>query len=90
MAAWCGPSPRLAAMNGLRRLLDRAVFQPNAARRPDRLLGLVVLALVALGAWLILWPFIPPLVARLVVALLDLLGWIWSALAAIPWPRFGR
>ena len=70
-------------MAGIKRLLDRAVFDPRSVQRPERLLGFVILALVALGAWLIFWPFIPPLISWIVVALLDLLGAIWSALSAL-------
>ncbi|MBA2448160.1 MAG: hypothetical protein H0V51_09050 [Chloroflexi bacterium] len=70
-------------MAAIKRLLDRAVFDPRAVQRTERLLGFTILALVALGGWLIFWPFIPPLIARIVLALLDLLGVIGSALSAL-------
>lgn len=74
-------------MPDVRGMLDRLVFEPSAPWRPDRLLGLLVLALVALVAWLIVWPFIPPLVAGIFAAVLDLLAFLWSALASLTWSR---
>lgn len=80
-------------MADFRGALERLVFVPDAPRRPDRLLGWVVLGLVALVGWLIAWPFIPPVLAAIVVGLIDLLVllWsaitaLWSAIAALPWP----
>ena len=72
-------------MRGSARRLERLLFVPRADRPFERRLGWLLLALVLLGAWLIFWPFIPPLVARLVAAAIDLLGALWSALASIPW-----
>ena len=70
-------------MRGIRHLLDRAVFDPRARQGSERQLGFAILALVALAAWLIFWPFIPPLISRIVVAMFDLLAGIWSALSAL-------
>ena len=67
------------------RRLERLLFAPSADRPFERRLGWLLLALVLLGAWLIFWPFIPPLVARLLAGAIDLLGALWSALASIPW-----
>lgn len=67
------------------RQLERLLFHPIADRPLQRRLGWLLIALVLLGAWLIFWPFIPPLVARIVLAGIDFLGAVWSALAAIPW-----
>ena len=70
--------------NGVRRL-ERLLFDPGADRPFERRLGWLLLALVLLGAWLIFSPFIPPLVARVIAWVFDLLGAIWSALGSIPW-----
>lgn len=60
-------------LRGLARLLDQLLFRPDAPQRPDRLLGLIVLGLLAVGAWLIFWPFVPPLIASLAAGLIDFL-----------------
>ncbi len=72
-------------MRNAGRRLERLFFDPAAGRPFERRLGWLLLALVVLGAWLIFWPFIPPLIARLIAGLLDLLAAVWSALASVPW-----
>jgi len=67
------------------RKLDRLLFDPHADHPLQRRLGWLLIALVLLGAWLIFWPFIPPLVSRMLLAVIDFLAAVWSALAAIPW-----
>ena len=77
-------------MPNVRKALDRALFDPSAQDLPRRRLGLLVVGLLLLGAWLIFWPFIPGILAAIVAAVLDLLSAIWSALSRIPWPEWPR
>ncbi len=76
-------------MKGARKL-DRLLFNPGADDPLQRRLGWVLLGLLLLGAWFIFWPFIPPLVARIIGAAIDILTAVWSALAAIPWRDWPR
>ncbi|HYU17230.1 MAG TPA: hypothetical protein VEQ11_00880 [Chloroflexota bacterium] len=77
-------------MNNVLRLLDRALFTTGTPEGPGRLLGLVVLGLVALGLWLIFWPFVPPLISRFILAMLDLISAIWQAIPPLSWPEWLR
>ena len=72
-------------MSELKRLVDRLIFEPGSPSRPDRLLGLGLMGLVALGAWLIVWPFIPPLVSGIVVQVFNAFAAVWSALSSLWW-----
>ncbi len=77
-------------MAAVRDLIVRMVFEPGALGRPERVLGFIVLGALALGAWLIFWPFVPPLIARLAIALLDLLVAVWNAIPPLTWPEWLR
>lgn len=61
-------------LRGVGRLLERLLFRPSEAKRPDRLLGMLVLGLALLGAWLIFWPLIPPLLAGIVTGIIETLS----------------
>jgi hypothetical protein len=71
----------------VRRWIERLLFAPDDGDRSQRLLGFLVLGVVALGAWLIFWPLIPVILARLAVGLIDLFAALGSALSpASPTP----
>jgi hypothetical protein len=77
-------------MGVLKQVLERFAFEPGTGERPERFLGWFVLGLVAFAAWLIFWPFIPPLISSIVVWLIDLLVAIWSAIPPLSWPEWLR
>ncbi len=54
--------------------LERLLFQRRAMTRVEWQLGLVLVGLLALGAWLIFWPLIPTILNNLVVGLIDLVS----------------
>lgn len=54
----------------------RLLFQPRQHSTIERRLGLVVVGLALLGAWLIFWTFIPRLMADLALGIVTLLSWI--------------
>lgn len=60
------------------RRLERPFFQRRALTPNEWRLGLLVLGLVALGAWLIFWPLLPTIVSNLVAGLIDLISWATS------------
>jgi hypothetical protein len=77
-------------LTGLREALLRLAFEPGALTRPERVLGYLILSIVGLLTWLIVWPFIPPLIARLVVGVIDLIVAIWNAIPPLTWPEWLR
>ena len=64
------------------RRLERPFFQRRPLTANEWRLGLLVLGLLALGAWLIFWPLLPTIVSNLVTGLIDLVNWIGSPSAA--------
>lgn len=64
------------------RRLERPFFQRRELTPNEWRLGLLVLGLVVLGAWLILWPLLPTIISNLVTGLIDLV----SAPPATPAP----
>jgi hypothetical protein len=71
------------------RWIERLLFAPGETDRSQRVLGFVVLGVLALGAWLIFWPLIPMILTRLAVGLIDLLaalGSVFSPSSPTPTP----
>ena len=69
------------------RRLERPFFQRRDLTPNEWRLGLLVLALLAVGAWLIFWPLVPTLLNNLVVGVIDLVNWFTSpAPAPLPSP----
>ena len=64
------------------RRLERPFFQRRALTPNEWRLGLLVLGLVALGAWLIFWPLLPTIISNLVTGLIDLVSWFGSSVPA--------
>jgi len=54
------------------RRLERPLFQRRALSQTEWRLGLLLLGLLLLGAWLIFFPLIPTIVNNLVVGVIDL------------------
>lgn len=71
-------------MSTVWRWIERLLFGPGDGDNSRRLLGFLVLGVVALGAWLIFWPLIPAILARLAVGLIDLIAALGSALSPPP------
>ena len=60
------------------RRLERPFFQRRELTPNEWRLGLLVLGLLALGAWLIFWPLLPTIISNLVTGLIDLVSWSGS------------
>ena len=60
------------------RRLERPFFQRRELTPNEWRLGLLVLGLLALGAWLIFWPLLPTIISNLVTGLIDLVFWSGS------------
>ena len=58
--------------------LTRPFFQRRAMQPHEWQLGLLILGLVVLGAWLILWQLIPTILTNLVTGIADLVSWVTS------------
>jgi hypothetical protein len=58
------------------KLWARLLFQPRQLTTTEWRLGLVVLAIAALFAWLIFWTFIPRLIADTAIAIFNGISWI--------------
>ncbi len=56
------------------RRLERPFFQRRELTPNEWRLGLLVLGLVLLGAWLIFWPLLPTIISTLVTGLIDLVS----------------
>ena len=56
------------------RRLERPFFQRRALTSNEWRLGLLILGLLALGAWLIFWPLLPTIISNLVVGFFNLLS----------------
>ena len=56
------------------RRLERPFFQRRELTPNEWRLGLLVLGLLVLGAWLIFWPLLPTILNNLVVGLIDLVN----------------
>ncbi len=54
------------------RRLERPFFQRRELTPNEWRLGLLVLGLVVLGAWLILWPLLPTIISNLVTGVAEL------------------
>ena len=67
------------------RRLERPFFQRRALTPNEWRLGLLVLGLLALGAWLIFWPLLPTIISNLVTGVIDIVAWV-SSPAATPAP----
>ena len=67
------------------RRLERPFFQRRALTSNEWRLGLLILGLLALGAWLIFWPLLPTIISNLVTGAIDLVTWAGSP-AATPAP----
>ena len=69
------------------RRLERPFFQRRALTPNEWRLGLLVLGLLALGAWLIFWPLLPTIISNLVTGLSDVISSVGSpAPAPTPGP----
>ena len=69
------------------RRLERPFFQRRELTPNEWRLGLLVLGLLALGAWLIFWPLLPTILNNLVTGVIDLITWATSpAPAPVPEP----
>ena len=60
------------------RRLERPFFQRRPLTLNEWRLGLLVLGLLVLGAWLILWPLLPTILSNLVTGVIDLVTWTTS------------
>ena len=60
------------------RRLERPFFQRRELTPNEWRLGLLVLGLLALGAWLIFWPLLPTIISNLVAGAIDLVSWSGS------------
>ena len=67
------------------RRLERPFFQRRELTGNEWRLGLLVLGLVVVGAWLILWPLLPTILNNLVVGVFDLVS-SFGAPPATPTP----
>ncbi|MDP8921779.1 MAG: hypothetical protein M3O34_02765 [Chloroflexota bacterium] len=68
------------------RRLERPFFQRRELTPNEWRLGLLILGLVALGAWLIFWPLLPTIASNLVVGLIDLINSFGAPPPAPPAP----
>src|SRR5690348_3776599 len=65
--------------NGLpSRWWARLFFQQRLLQDQEWWLGLAILAIALLGAWLIFWPYLPQLIANLFIGIFDGISWVVS------------
>lgn len=64
------------------KLWARLLFQSRVITPNERWLGLTVLGIALLGAWLILWTFIPNLILSIFTGIFNVFVWIGSLFAS--------
>src|SRR6187399_1679693 len=56
----------------------RLLFEPREIESQEWWLGLAVVGIALAGAWLIFWPYLPTLLANILIGIFDGLSWVAS------------
>lgn len=65
-------------------LLNRVLFDPRVSDPVRQRLGVALVAVFLVGFVLIVWPFIPIVINRVVIGIIDIVSWVPTVLSPPP------